>query len=701
MSKQKPDFFVIYNRALNPIAETEDTKLSLELTEHLVSFLEDRGHCGIYADRDARLGSNVFSELFKNIRDTRKTFVIVTPEFLRNCWAVYSSQACFKELVDTRKSHKLIAVGLGIADNEKLHELNIQEWIHFPCEWSESNNPLKWNLISKVFDHEGPLSDQTVYQEYIHSQECGDNRLRSDKQNLVVQTDSLHDDNKVFLMDRFLHNLGQKFPSTWQSLGINLGLKDHKVKEIERNYQGNVHMQAYNALLSWRNSYGRSEEEKVNHLLSVLREMTFNDVADDIEEKYKEFTQPKIPDQCASEGLDEPDMGMSRNRVPQVIYNRTTTERSAWSQNTSEKVRNTDDDPKHTNYVARELKAEKAAVIQAKPQPHAEVPSASLDTVQLSEGPSMSLPSAKFVSLPSKEKDVAIQNPEVQGPCNLNNSIPREDGNHDLTHNSEVQEHISKTKSQDHSYAQNVKLKIQLAGNKGIDNATDDKQSERVEVKYTSQQSLSKDEDLTADANGSFSFQQPEFPSESSDLTKPNSLDLNQNNHVDHLQNLDLPSGEDTCTSSDSGYSCSARETPVTEAIVPLENRKLETAQKHEEKVNQSEESWGHQTPEKSKQTENQSGKICGHKSVEKSEHEENQSVETISSPEEADSVLEDNFDCVLKNQTEYEGESNMIEDSTQNSLSSEQGKSSKTRWIGYVISGVVKFLWRPELAYH
>lgn len=150
MTHGKPDFFVIYNRALNPKAETDDTNLSLRFTTELVDFLESRGHIGLYDDRDSKPGSNVFTQLQKNVDDTKKTMLVVTPEFLRNCWATYSGQYTFKQLLDSQKTGKLIPIGIGISDNQKLPELNIIDWIHFTLDWSKEQNPLKWNVISKV-----------------------------------------------------------------------------------------------------------------------------------------------------------------------------------------------------------------------------------------------------------------------------------------------------------------------------------------------------------------------------------------------------------------------------------------------------------------------------------------------------------------------------------------------------------------------
>lgn len=150
MAVDKPDFFVIYNRALNPKAETDDTRMSFKFTTKLVDFLESKGHKGLYDDRDSKPGANIFHQLKNNVKNTMKTMVVVTPEFLRNCWATYSSQSTFKHLLDSQETGKLIPIGVDISDNQKLEELNIIDWIHFTKDWEKEQNSQKWDIISKV-----------------------------------------------------------------------------------------------------------------------------------------------------------------------------------------------------------------------------------------------------------------------------------------------------------------------------------------------------------------------------------------------------------------------------------------------------------------------------------------------------------------------------------------------------------------------
>ena len=137
---------------MTSLALTEDCELSLQFVEDLVKTLEDKGHKGHFADRDAIAGSNLFTELFRYTREARKIFLVVTPEFLSNCWSRYSSMAAFKNLIDTDKCDKLIPIGIGISEHQKLPELNIKDWIHFSGDWSSLNkNSRKWNIIIKVF----------------------------------------------------------------------------------------------------------------------------------------------------------------------------------------------------------------------------------------------------------------------------------------------------------------------------------------------------------------------------------------------------------------------------------------------------------------------------------------------------------------------------------------------------------------------
>ncbi|XP_045189683.2 uncharacterized protein LOC123547013 [Mercenaria mercenaria] len=575
MSESGVDFYVIYNRAFTPRAETEDTSLSLKFTEFLVQYLEVRGHRGHYAERDAIPGSNVFKELFRNIREARKTILVVTPEFLRNCWATYSSQAAFKELLDTNKSDKLIPIGIDISDHQKLQELNITEWIHFTHDWSFTSNTHKWNNIIQALTHDGPLSTD---QEYVHAQEHGDNRLRTYGETLVVQPSSLHEERKDFFSEKFLLKLGEKFPSDWKILAINLGLKDHTVTEVERNSTGNVRLQAYNALLRWKNNYGGTQESRISHLLSVLQEMGRKDLVEEIESQYKEFTHQDRHNQSV-EVFDEVDMGMSRKRDYLLDLDQTPVKQPVVSHQLSNQSRNkTGDRQQHTTYVARELKAE-TAVIELKSRSTPEIPRLSSDLVQLQQGPSMSLPSAKVVSVPEKqvrnspdettnkinmsEQTVHLLKGDHHTGCRGSDVLESEQfsdigGPKAMGYTPVCEELISATKTET--------VNMQSASQPGSNNNENCNNNVKRKSEYRSLQSLSKDTDLTADVNGSFSYKQQSIQDDTPPSMTPSSLNIHRIDQDALSMNLQSLSAADT--TPDSGYSCSAVQTPVNDQII-------------------------------------------------------------------------------------------------------------------------------------
>lgn len=186
-------FYTIYNRAESPLAKTEDTDLSLEFVKKLVEFLEQRGHSGFYADRDARPGTNVFRNLQQNIQNSDKTLLVVTPGFYNNTWGVYSTQRAIKDYLDTKKTNKVIPIGLGIQHDLELQDLNITEWIYFPHNFVNEELDPKFCIILEALESDGPYNQQQGYQQYrerIHATEHGDNLRRTTEGQLVAHPNS-------------------------------------------------------------------------------------------------------------------------------------------------------------------------------------------------------------------------------------------------------------------------------------------------------------------------------------------------------------------------------------------------------------------------------------------------------------------------------------------------------------------------------
>ena len=142
-------FHVIYNHAQSPHSANEDNNQSLEYTETVVSRLSRLGFDkSYYHKRDARPGHSMFDELFRVIRESGFTFLILTRGFLDNCWSMYSGMSAFKKRLDKRKGHRVIALAFNLTDKEIPDELCHHHVLHFTGD-SEVDDG-EWQKLKQV-----------------------------------------------------------------------------------------------------------------------------------------------------------------------------------------------------------------------------------------------------------------------------------------------------------------------------------------------------------------------------------------------------------------------------------------------------------------------------------------------------------------------------------------------------------------------
>ncbi|XP_045188542.2 uncharacterized protein LOC123546384 isoform X2 [Mercenaria mercenaria] len=174
-----------YNIIYNDTGDTDDSELALTFVQYLDNKMSGWGFNGYYAEKHARPGRSVFDELFRIVKETENTLVVITPHFRSSYWAKYSKQAAFKYLLEEGNQHKLIPIAINIRNKQALEELNVNTPILIKGlteqEW-EDNNKNCFERLKKVFLSED--SRQVV-------EEIGDNRLRTEeRQQLVTRPSS-------------------------------------------------------------------------------------------------------------------------------------------------------------------------------------------------------------------------------------------------------------------------------------------------------------------------------------------------------------------------------------------------------------------------------------------------------------------------------------------------------------------------------
>ena len=153
-SKPLPDgksyhFNIIYNHEDSPYDATPDNRKSLECAETAVGILTTAGFDkSYYHKRDARPGRNIFDELFRVIKESVFTIVILTPGFLKNQWGKYSRQSAFKKLLDKDEDHRLKALVFGLSKADIPQGLCNHHVSHFHDNSEEDD--LEWTKLIQV-----------------------------------------------------------------------------------------------------------------------------------------------------------------------------------------------------------------------------------------------------------------------------------------------------------------------------------------------------------------------------------------------------------------------------------------------------------------------------------------------------------------------------------------------------------------------
>lgn len=91
------------------------------------------------------------------------------------------------------------------------------------------------------------------------------------------------------LTDRVLNKLANELGADWKNLLIHLDMKHNQMQLIEGNYQKDIHRQAFEALISWRDSQKSTEPaiRRVDQLKQASFTIERQDIVDFIESVLK------------------------------------------------------------------------------------------------------------------------------------------------------------------------------------------------------------------------------------------------------------------------------------------------------------------------------------------------------------------------------------------------------------------------------
>ncbi|KAL5017148.1 hypothetical protein ScPMuIL_006737 [Solemya velum] len=141
------------------MSTTADNKISLEVAEHIVQKLESWGYSKCYYhERDALPGRNIFDELFRVINGSQWTIVVLTREFVRDCWGKYRQQSAFKNLLDKDDSRRLLPVVVGLQEEEIPDNLNVLTVTYLEGKWRK--NSTAWEKLKKALDGDAVTETQ-------------------------------------------------------------------------------------------------------------------------------------------------------------------------------------------------------------------------------------------------------------------------------------------------------------------------------------------------------------------------------------------------------------------------------------------------------------------------------------------------------------------------------------------------------------
>ena len=152
---------VIYNHARIRLAETDDTKEAKAITEKVVRKLKLWGYDKTYYhDRDALPGRNVFTELFRVIKQSEWVIVVFTKAFLRNCWAQYTQMAAFNELIHNHSEPSspgstFLPVLIDMELSQIPENITVSQWLSFAeNEWKD-DSCCEWEKLKDVLNGVG------------------------------------------------------------------------------------------------------------------------------------------------------------------------------------------------------------------------------------------------------------------------------------------------------------------------------------------------------------------------------------------------------------------------------------------------------------------------------------------------------------------------------------------------------------------
>lgn len=93
----------------------------------------------------------------------------------------------------------------------------------------------------------------------------------------------------VTLTDRMLNKIAHELGSDWKDLLLHLDMKHNQIQVIEGNYQRDIHRQAFEALISWRDTQTSTEPalKRVERLKQASSSIDRKDIVDLIESVLK------------------------------------------------------------------------------------------------------------------------------------------------------------------------------------------------------------------------------------------------------------------------------------------------------------------------------------------------------------------------------------------------------------------------------
>ena len=148
-------FHVIYRREDDDKPAHDFTKYVTEYLEKEIAARLDRPIRGYYAARDAKIGSNVITEIVRVIEGSCFTLVVLTEKFIDSTWDTYWQLTAFQERArhGEDRFNKFIAIAFGI-DSDKLNKLckylKLKEVLYVPREGYHDQQQWQSKLVNAL-----------------------------------------------------------------------------------------------------------------------------------------------------------------------------------------------------------------------------------------------------------------------------------------------------------------------------------------------------------------------------------------------------------------------------------------------------------------------------------------------------------------------------------------------------------------------